>query len=36
MQQKADALYAAILPLLVRLKADKEKEYIFWQIDLKS
>lgn len=30
LQVKADALYAAILPLLSRLKQNPEKDYIFW------
>jgi hypothetical protein len=28
--QKADALYAAILPLLTKLKENADKDYIFW------
>lgn len=30
LKTKADALYSAILPLLSKLKQNKEKEYIFW------
>ena len=29
-KKKADALYAAILPLLSRLKENPEKDYIYW------
>jgi hypothetical protein len=29
-KKKADALYAAILPLLARLKQNPEKDYIYW------
>ena len=29
-KKKADALYAAILPLLSRLKQNPEKDYIYW------
>jgi len=29
-KKKADMLYAAILPLLSRLKENPEKDYIFW------
>jgi len=29
-KKKADALYAAILPLLSRLKENEEKDYIYW------
>ena len=28
--KKADTLYAAILPLLARLKQNPEKDYIYW------
>lgn len=30
LQAKADALYAAILPLLRRLKENPDKDFIFW------
>jgi hypothetical protein len=29
-KKKAEVLYAAILPLLSRLKENPEKDYIFW------
>jgi hypothetical protein len=29
-KKKADILYAAILPLLSRLKENPEKDYIYW------
>jgi len=29
-KKKADTLYAAILPLLARLKQNPEKDYIYW------
>ena len=29
-KKKADALYAAILPLLSRLKENSERDYIYW------
>jgi hypothetical protein len=29
-KKKADALYAAILPLLSRLKQNPERDYIYW------
>lgn len=30
LKAKADALYSAMLPLLLRLKQNPEKDYIFW------
>jgi hypothetical protein len=29
-KKKADALYAAIIPLLTSLKQNPEKDYIYW------
>jgi hypothetical protein len=29
-KKKAEVLYAAILPLLARLKENEEKDYIYW------
>ena len=29
-KKKAEVLYAAILPLLSRLKENEEKDYIYW------
>tara|TARA_R110000868_G_scaffold398317_2_gene671430 strand:- start:1135 stop:1368 length:234 start_codon:yes stop_codon:yes gene_type:complete len=29
-KKRAEVLYAAILPLLSRLKENEEKDYIFW------